>query len=64
MGTLVLVILVGGALYAVSCSIWPYTACARCDSGKLRSPSGKAWRPCPRCKGSGKRRRLGAGLGD
>jgi hypothetical protein len=66
MGTLVLVVLVlvGGALYVVACSIWPYTACGRCDGGKRRSPSGKAWRSCPRCKGSGKRRRFGAGLDD
>jgi hypothetical protein len=30
--------------------VWPYTSCPACNgSGKSRSPSGKAWRPCRRC---------------
>lgn len=46
--------------YAVACLIWPYTACRRCEgAGKFRTSSGKAWRKCPRCKGSGERLRLG-----
>lgn len=46
--------------YAVACWLFPFAACYRCDgSGKKRSPSGKAWRKCSRCKGSGARLRLG-----
>lgn len=47
-------------LYVLTCWIWPFAACRRCDgSGKRRSPGGKAWRDCPRCKGTGKRLRYG-----
>lgn len=46
--------------YIVACVIWPFTGCARCDGkGKFRSPSGRAWRKCRRCKGSGTRVRHG-----
>jgi hypothetical protein len=46
--------------YVIACWIWPFRACPRCDgSGKIRSPSGKAWRPCKRCKGGGARLRIG-----
>jgi hypothetical protein len=46
--------------YLLVCKVWPFKACRRCDgNGKLRSPSGKAWRTCPRCKGSSGRLRLG-----
>ena len=42
--------------YAIACWIWPFKACRRCEgNGKLRSPSGKAWRRCKRCGGSGGR---------
>lgn len=52
--------LLGAAAYAIACGIWPFKACRRCDgASKLRSPSGHAWRPCPRCKGSGRRLRTG-----
>jgi hypothetical protein len=48
------------ACYVGACVIWPFRACRRCDgNGKIRSPSGRAWRTCPRCKGSGGRLRLG-----
>jgi hypothetical protein len=47
----------------VACRWWPYTACRRCSgAGKLRSPSGRAWRACPRCKGTGARLRTGRRL--
>lgn len=49
-------------VYAISCAFWPFAACWSCDSGKKRSPSGKAWRTCKRCKGSGARLRIGRRL--
>ena len=46
--------------YAVACWIWPFKPCRRCDgNGKRRSPSGRAWRDCPRCRGGGGRLRAG-----
>lgn len=46
--------------YAVACLIWPYASCGRCEGGgKLRSPSGRTWRACPRCAGTGRRLRIG-----
>lgn len=45
--------------YGLSCWLFPFAACRRCDSGKQRSPSGRAWRTCRRCKGSGARLRIG-----
>lgn len=60
------VVLIGAALlgcYAAACLLWPVTTCSRCDgSGKHRSPSGKNWRPCRRCKGTGGRLRIGRRL--
>lgn len=59
----VTVVLVVAGLYLGSLAIWPYTACGRCSgAGKRRSPSGKAWRPCPRCGGTGRKERLGRRL--
>lgn len=46
--------------YWLSLRLWPIRTCGRCDgSGKTRSPSGRHWRPCKRCSGSGGRVRLG-----
>lgn len=46
--------------YVAVCAFWPFTACRLCSgSGKRRSPSGKAFRICPRCKGSARRLRTG-----
>ncbi|GIL29943.1 hypothetical protein NUM_51970 [Actinocatenispora comari] len=46
--------------YAVACWVWPFVACPRCTgSGTHRSPSGRAWRDCRRCSGTGRRLRLG-----
>lgn len=46
--------------YLIACLIWPLKACRKCaGNGKIRSPSGRAWRRCPRCKGAGGRLRLG-----
>lgn len=60
---LVVVLLVLAAGYAASCAWWPFVACRRCSgTAKLRSPFGRAFRPCPRCKGTGRRLRLGRRL--
>jgi DnaJ-class molecular chaperone len=60
MDTLVILALLASLGYAVACTVWPYTRCPRCaGSGKRRSPSGKAWRPCRSCSGTGRRVRLG-----
>lgn len=46
--------------YLAACAIWPFAKCFRCR-GKTRfmSPSGKAWRTCRRCAGTGARLRIG-----
>lgn len=60
MEPLPLLALVGAAGYALSCIVWPYTTCGLCNgTRKLRSPSGKAWRPCNRCRGEGRVVRFG-----
>jgi hypothetical protein len=52
--------LAGLIVYSCVCRIWPYTACGWCGGkGKHRSPSGKNWRPCFRCKGSDRKLRRG-----
>jgi hypothetical protein len=48
--------------YLIACAIWPFASCWHCEQGKKRSPSGKAWRTCRRCKGSGARLRIGRRL--
>lgn len=46
--------------YWVACLLWPFANCRRCGGdGKTRSPSGKAWRVCKRCDGTGRRLRAG-----
>jgi hypothetical protein len=51
------------ALYTLGCWIWPFKRCRRCEgSGKRRSPSGRAWRTCPHCRGGGGRLRAGRHL--
>ena len=48
------------ASYALSCWRWPLTRCVKCDGkGKFARPDGRVWRECRRCKGSGKRIRVG-----
>lgn len=52
--------LVAGGGYWVACLLWPFAACRRCHGdGKSRSPSGRSWRLCKRCDGTGRRLRLG-----
>jgi hypothetical protein len=57
------VIVAGAALvvgYAVHCWWLPFAACWKCDgAGRFRSASGRSWRRCRRCKGSGERVRFG-----
>lgn len=56
----VVAVVVWVAGYCAACAFWPFAACGRCKgAGKLRSPSGRAFRLCPRCKASGRRLRLG-----
>jgi hypothetical protein len=59
---IIVTILVG--FYLLTCLLWPFAACGAggCQGGKIRSPGGRHWRPCGRCGGSGKRRRMGAVL--
>ncbi|GAA2850178.1 hypothetical protein GCM10010472_04040 [Pseudonocardia halophobica] len=60
MWTLIALALGALVVYVAACAWWPFMACRRClGTGKKRSPSGKAWRPCPRCGGNGRRVRLG-----
>lgn len=60
MELLLLVALGALALYVGACVVWPFTAHGWCSgTGKRRSPSGKAWRPCGGCEGTGRRVRIG-----
>jgi DnaJ-class molecular chaperone len=56
--TFVVVVAVPG--YLLGCRIWSYAACRKCEgAARFKTSSGKAWRLCPRCDGSGRRTRLG-----
>lgn len=51
---------VAAVLYAGACVFWPFTACGKCKgSARFKSPTGKNWRRCNRCKGTGGRVRTG-----
>ena len=52
----------GAVGYYYACKTWPYGPCVRClgHPGRIMSPGGKHWRTCKRCRGSGRRTRLGA----
>ncbi|WP_020421135.1 hypothetical protein [Amycolatopsis sp. ATCC 39116] len=52
---LIVVLALLAGLYALSGLLWPYTACNACKAGKHASPTGKNWRDCGRCGGSGKK---------
>jgi len=59
----VLIGLGAGGAYAIACFVWPFTDCGKCGGrGAFRSPSGKAFRRCRRCKGSGYKVRFGRRL--
>jgi hypothetical protein len=49
--------------YVAHCRWRPFAACLKCDgAGRFRSKSGRSWRRCRRCKGSGERVRVGRRL--
>jgi hypothetical protein len=51
------------AAYAAHSVFWPHAKCRWCKGRKRsRSPSGRAWRNCSHCGGSGERLRVGARL--
>jgi hypothetical protein len=48
------------AYYALACWIYPFGHCRRCGGdGKRRSPSGRTFRLCRKCKATGRRLRTG-----
>jgi len=58
--TVALIVTIAAGVYLLSCLIWPFGKCRRCQgAGKFKSPFGKAYRHCGRCQGSGLRVRLG-----
>lgn len=61
LAVLAVLVLVAGGAYLVACAVWPFAACRnpRCEGGRVRSPSGRSWRQCGRCQGSGMRLRVG-----
>lgn len=51
--------------YLIACWWFPFAACRWCEGGgKKRSSSGRAWRKCWRCKGTGSRLRFGRKVGN
>ena len=52
--------LIGG--YYLSCRWWPYGPCLGCigHPGRNHGSNSRRWGNCKRCKGTGKRIRLGA----
>lgn len=63
LGGVLLAALAFAAVYLAACLIWPFTNCGWCGGGgRKRSPTGKAWRLCRHCKGTGARVRLGRQL--
>jgi hypothetical protein len=56
---LVLVALIVTLGYALTCAVWPFRACRRCQgTGRLHGPL-RGIRLCRRCTGTGLRLRLG-----
>jgi hypothetical protein len=50
-------------VYAIACALWPFANCWWCGGdGKTRSPSGRSWRRCRHCKGTGHRLRIGRAI--
>jgi hypothetical protein len=57
---LIVAILAVTFCYVLGCAIFPFTDCGACGGdGKLRSPSGRKFRLCRRCDGTGRRLRVG-----
>jgi len=65
-GAWLCLLLIAGAVvggYLASCAIWPFANCRKCHGlGRFHAPSGRAWRRCRRCKGTGARLRIGRRL--
>jgi len=62
-GTVLVLAAVWALGYLLACWWWPYTGHRRCGgTGKLRSPSGRAFRSCPGCGGTGRVLRAGRRL--
>ena len=58
--TVALIVTGVAVFYLLTCAVWPFGKCRKCKGeGKFKSPIGKAYRHCGRCKGSGLRVRLG-----
>jgi len=58
--TLTAIVLSAAAIYLLACWAWPFAACRACHGDKRRrSPTGRSWRTCKRCKGTGQRLRVG-----
>ncbi|RZT15210.1 hypothetical protein EV649_5996 [Kribbella sp. VKM Ac-2569] len=58
--TVTLIVTAVAGLYLLTCAVWPFGKCRKCKGvGKFKSPFGKAYRHCPRCKGTGLRVRFG-----
>ncbi|SFW11683.1 hypothetical protein [Amycolatopsis australiensis] len=51
----VVVLVLVVVLYGVSGLIWPHTSCSHCSGGRHHSPTGKNWRHCGKCGGSGRK---------
>lgn len=64
METLILLGLAALVAYLAVCCWWPFVSCPipHCKGGKVRSPSGKAFRRCWWCRGKGERVRWGRRL--
>jgi hypothetical protein len=62
MNTLVIIGLVVAAWYTLACLFFPYAVCGSCQGGKKRSASGRSFRRCGRCGGSGSKLRFGSRL--
>lgn len=57
---LLLLVVAVFAVYLGHCRLWPFAACWKCKGeAKFRSPTGWAFRLCPRCDGLGMRKRVG-----
>jgi hypothetical protein len=58
------VVVVLGFGYYFSCRFWPYGPCFGCvgHGGRNRGSNSRRWGTCKRCRGTGRRIRLGARL--
>lgn len=59
--TLIILGLIAAAGWVISLYRWPYAPCGKCEgSGKNPGSNGKRHGQCRRCKGAGRRQRIGA----